>query len=73
MALIDSPNYWDAIQIVGRLQNQVWDEILAVECPTLDDTKDVIPQEIVRRVFDSSASKLLTRVEYQIMESYRNR
>lgn len=68
-SLIDRADEWDAAQIISRAQQQVWDEILAVECPELDDTRDVIPQPLVARVFDSAAYRLLDRVSARLRQA----
>ena len=63
MAQIDYPDQWDAAQIINVAMAQVWDEVLAVECPLLDSRREVIPQVHVDRVFGSTGYRMLNRVE----------
>ena len=70
MALIDYPDQWDAAQLVAVAMSQVWDEVLAVECPLLDSRREVIPQVHVDRVFGSTGYRMLNRVERRIRESW---
>jgi len=72
MALIDYPNQWDAVQLLEVRLSQVWDETLAVVCPTLDSRYDVIPHEYVDAVFNSPSYVMIQRVQSRILESYYN-
>lgn len=69
MALIDNPDKWDAVQLVGRCQQQVWDEILAVVCPEVNPLKQPVPREHVITVMNSPAYSLLRRIEVRIMRA----
>ena len=73
MALIDYPEQWEATQLIGVAQSQVWDEILAVECPLLDSRRDLIPDAACAVVFTSPAYRLLSRIEARIRQSWTER
>ena len=66
LSLIDCIEKWDAMQIINTAMGAVWSEVLAVECPDLDDTKDKIPEWVTHRVFDSSGMRMLNRIAHRM-------
>ncbi len=69
MALIDNTDKWDAITIVNLAMGQIWSEMLAVDYPDLDDTKERVPEGFVRSFQMYAGNRLLNRIAERIMKS----
>ena len=69
MALIDNHDAWDALQIVNACMQQIWAGVMAVY--GIDDTATVVPEHIVREIFDRVEYQLLLRIDSRIRAVYR--
>lgn len=67
--LIETPNAWDAMQILTQCQVQIWDEIVAASCD-LDSRREVIPAAITDKVYVYPGYRLICRVEDRVRQAW---